>query len=70
MTQYDNSKYNYNDSGLGYVVTKPLKMKNFKERHEQTKEVEDIYKKTKGFRYFREYDNVLNNEIVVTIEYW
>lgn len=62
-------KYNYNDSGLGYVVTKPLKMKNFKERHEQTKEVEDIYKKTKGFRYFREYDNVLNNEIVVTIEY-
>jgi len=45
-------------------------MRHFKERHEQIKEVDDINKKSKGFRHFREYENVINNEIVITIEYW
>jgi len=62
-------KYDYNDSGLGFVINKPHKMRNFKERHEQIKEVDDINKKSKGFRHFREYENVINNEIVITIEY-
>jgi len=62
-------KYDYNDSGLGYIINKPLKMRHFKERHEQIKEVDDINKKSKGFRHFREYENVINNEIVITIEY-
>ena len=62
-------KYNYNDSGLGYT-TIIQNMKNYREKHEVLKEVEENRKKT-NIRYFPEFNNVTDKkDIMVSIEYW
>ena len=42
-------------------------MKNFKEKYQINKNIEE---KSKDFREFKEFDQLRENEILVTIEYW
>ncbi len=60
-------KYNYGDSGLGYTMKKPVKLKNFKEKYEINQE---ILEKFQSFRKFTELQNIKDGDVIVTIEYW
>jgi len=48
-------------------MKKSGKLKNYPDRFEQLNEIKD---KAIKFRYFKEYDTVMNNEVMITIEYW
>ena len=61
------STYTYDDSGLGYEVKKGAKLAAFKEKFEINQEISD---KFQSFRKFREYENIRENEVIITIEYW
>jgi hypothetical protein len=59
--------YYSEDSGLGLIETKMKKLSFLKSKHERIKEVRERFN---VFRNFEEYETILTNEILVTIEYW
>ena len=61
--------YEHSDAGLSFNNIKIKKLHTFKELWEKNKEIEDKSSQHQGFRQFREYEDIQEEDIIVTIEY-
>ena len=62
-------KYESSDSGLASLVQNRASLKSFTERHEKVMVVKQIEEKSKGFRWFEEYDLAVAYDMFITIEF-
>ena len=63
------TEFQHNDCGLGIVNKKLQKFKRFKEKYEIEEEVNELTQKSSRFRNFKEFDNLGEGDLIITIEY-
>jgi hypothetical protein len=70
VTSSQNKKLLYTDAGLGTVMVKSQKMRNFRELAEVNEQIKDLQQKDSGWRSFVEFKAIQDGEVIITIEYW
>lgn len=63
-------KYEHSDAGLSYTNVKIKKLRTFQELWEKNEEIHNKSEQHQGFRDFREFHDLQEEDVVVTIEYW
>lgn len=63
-------RYEHSDAGLSFHNIKIKKLKTFRELWEKNDEIHQKSSAFQGFRHFREYEDVQEEDVIVTIEYW
>ncbi|CAD8196271.1 unnamed protein product [Paramecium octaurelia] len=62
-------KYQHSDTGLSYTNFKIKKLRTFQELWEKNEEIRNKSEQHKGFREFREFKDISEEDVIVTIEY-
>lgn len=63
-------KYEHSDAGLSFQNIKIKKLRTFQELWEKNQDIEEKKSNHQGFRHFREFMDIQEEDVVVTIEYW
>ncbi|CAD8120985.1 unnamed protein product [Paramecium sonneborni] len=62
-------KYEHSDAGLSYTNVKIKKLRTFQELWEKNEEIHNKSEQHQGFREFREFKDISEEDVIVTIEY-
>lgn len=62
-------QYEHSDVGLSFNAIKIKKLHTFKELWEKNQEIKAKGDMHKGFRHFREFDDLQEEDVMVSIEY-
>ena len=63
-------KYEHSDAGLSFNNIKIKKLKSFQELWEKNQEIQNKSTAHQGFRHFREFEDIQEEDVFITIEYW
>lgn len=63
-------KYEHSDAGLSFTNVKIKKLRTFQELWEKNEEIHSKSNEHQGFRKFREFEDIEEEDVIVTIEYW
>ncbi|CAK61849.1 unnamed protein product (macronuclear) [Paramecium tetraurelia] len=62
-------KYQHSDTGLSYTNLKIKKLRTFQELWEKNEEIHSKSERHQGFREFREFKDISEEDVIVSIEY-